>query len=154
MPLVANEPARSGLVLVATSWIYAAVAVIPRRRRVRLLVGAAGALVGGIGIAVAAPSLTGSVIAVGSLTVMLEMYAAFMRNPSIAGLGWVTGLPFTLLLAHRLGVEIRDLHFVVFGIGVALTASLSSAVTVRRAKPGSPWIWPPGLPSEIMATTP
>jgi hypothetical protein len=139
--VIRAERPRSGLTLAAVAWCYLAGRRMLRDPGSRRTMEAGTHLVAAAGIAVAAPSLTGSVLSVGSATAVTASIAVMTGRPARSIPAWLLGVAFALLALSRAGVDPGDLHFWVFGIGVVTT--VVSTVAGAGARRWAGWLQPP-----------
>lgn len=92
---------------------------LSRRRPLAPVLATASVLLSAIGIAVAAPDLDASILAVaGSLAAVAVMGGA-LRRPIMSWFAWGLVIVLCLLIAHRAGVPIGSLRLVLIGVGGA-----------------------------------
>ena len=113
----------------------------------RSVAAVAGTVVALVGVALAAPSPTGLLLAAGAATLTTAVIAVGCRLPWAAALPWAGAVATLLLGLWRGGVAPVDLRFGIAGAG-ALLAAGPGAGPLAAGAPGprlGPWLWPPLL---------
>ncbi len=146
IPAVALEPERRGLILAVTALGMAAAVLWWRRRALlRSVAGAAATAVALAGVALAAPSPTGLVLATGAAALSTAAVAVGCRLPWAVALPWAGAAGTFLLGLWRGGVAPIDLRYGMIGAG-ALLAAGPAVIHWRRGRPVprlGPWLRPP-----------
>jgi hypothetical protein len=88
----------------------------------------------GVGIAVAAPDLWPSIVAVATSIAAVAIMGGELRRPFMSWLAWVMSIVLGLLLAQAAGVPAGSLHLVAIGIGAVMLSGGLLADDIRAGR--------------------